>query len=117
MLPTFTATDCPGDSDVLQRSEFLKYFIGNQMPTGLFNLVDPNVLYLCQTHPPDNHKKSYYSTIFDKTKMNAILSAYFVTMKQARYETKATRPRSDPWKSHHSKLLNQGTNVTEQSCL
>ena len=116
MLPTFTATDCPGDSDVLQRKEFLNYFIGNQMPTGLFNLVDPNVLYLCQTHPPDNHKKSYYSTIFDKTKMNAILSAYFVTMKQARYKTKATRKGLD-WKSHHSKLLNQGTNVTEQSRL
>lgn len=104
MLPTFTATDCPGDSDVLQRKEFLKYFIGNQMPTGLFSLVDPNVLYLCQTHPPDNHKKSYYSTIFDKTKMNAILSAYFVTMEQARYKTKAKRPKSKAWKSHHTLL-------------
>lgn len=106
--PTFDATDCPGGDDVYKRNQFLQYFIGNKMPSGLFNTDYPNVLYLCQTNSPDNHIKSYYSTIFDKTTMNAILSAYIVTQEEAKKIGQAVRPTNNPWESYHGKLLNQG---------
>lgn len=114
-----TTTDCPGSSDNDKRNQFLQYFIGNQMPSGLFNLVDPNVLYLCQTHPPSNPVRSYYSTIFDKTTMNAVLSAYVVTHESALLIGENSE-RKDYWtskhgdlflKTHYDNLYREGTNA------
>jgi len=104
----FTAIDCPGVDDVSQRNQFLQYFIGNQMPTGLFTLRDPKALYLCQTDPPVYPIRSYYSTIFDQTTMNAILSAYSVAQEEA-LRIGEKPERANYWKSSHRKLLNQGT--------
>lgn len=78
------------------------------MPSGLFNSDDPNVLYLCQTHPTQTPLNSYYSTIFDKTTMNAILSAYGVTQDEA-LRIGENPDRANSWKSNHGKLLNKGT--------
>ena len=108
--PKFTATDCPGVTKDEQRKTFLKYFIGNEVPSGLFNSDDLNVLYLCQTGSPNGQGESYYSTIFDTTTKNPILSAYFVTAEQAlrltKKKGKAKRPTGNQWESDHSKLLN-----------
>lgn len=100
----FTTTDCPGSSDNDKRKEFLKYFIRGQMPSGLFKSNDPNVLYLCQTHPPSNPVRSYYSTIFDKTTMNAVLSAYGVTHESALLIGENSE-RVDDWTSKHENNL------------
>lgn len=102
----FTATDCPGVDDVSQRNQFLQYFIGNQMPTGLFTLGDPKVLYLCQTDSPDYPTRSYYSTIFDKTTINAILSAYSVAQEEA-LRIGGNPERANYWKSSHHDLFSR----------
>ena len=104
--PTFTVTDCPGANDDVKKNEFLKYFIGNQMPSGLFKLNDQSVVYLCQTYPPKDNSFSYYSTIFDITTMNAILSAYYVTQEEALLIGEYP-DRDDSWTSKH-KGLNHG---------
>ena len=104
----FTATDCPRVKDASPRNQFLQYFIGNKMPSGLFNSDDPNVLYLCQTHPTQTPIRSYYSTIFDNTTVNAILCAYSVTQEEALLIGENPE-RANYWKSSHRKLLNQGT--------
>lgn len=84
------------------------------MPSGLFKSNDPNVLYLCQTQPPSDPGSSYYSTIFDKTTMNAILSAYGVTHESALLIGENSE-RVDYWISQHGKLLTQGR--YKRSCL
>ena len=98
--PTFTVTDCPGANDDVKKNEFLKYFIGKQMPSGLFELNDQSVVYLCQKYPPKFPEFSYYSTIFDKTTMNAILSAYYVTQEEALLIGENSRS-GDYWISQH----------------
>lgn len=74
------------------------------MPSGLFKSNDPNVLYLCQTQPPSDPGSSYYSTIFDKTTMNAILSAYGVTHESALLIGENSE-RVDYWRSKHGDLF------------
>lgn len=90
-------TDCPGSTGDEQVYNFLQYFIGRKMPTGLFNFGDQAVVYLCQTNSVQTF--SYYSTIFDKTSMNAILSAYSITTEQALLIGEADR--SNYWRSIH----------------
>ncbi|KAK2570020.1 hypothetical protein P5673_004756 [Acropora cervicornis] len=76
MLPATCSPDTPSPS-------FNKFFLDQQMPTGLFDVKSKTLRYICQTIP-ETPGVYYYSTLFDENTGIAVLSAYIVDPIQAK---------------------------------
>lgn len=87
---------CPSGKE---SAAFNKNFLENKLPVGLFDQTSKALVYICQD--PDN---AYYSTLFDKSTMNAILSAYKITWENA-LRIGEYRLRTSNWRANDIKGL------------
>ena len=76
MLTATCSPDAPSPS-------FKNFFLGEQMPTDLFDGTSKTLRYICQTIP-EKPGVYFYSTLFDENTGIAVLSAYIVNPIQAK---------------------------------